>query len=49
MHIHGGPFEIIATDETRSGGASIVNDTVNVGPRERYDVVWTVGSRDGGS
>lgn len=42
MHIHGGPFTIVATDgnpvlET----ARLVKDTVNVGPGERYDVLWT--------
>ena len=41
MHIHGGPFEIVETDgypvpET----ARLTKDTVNVGPGERYDVVW---------
>lgn len=42
MHVHGGPFKIVATDgiavpET----AQIEKDTVNVGPGERYDVIWT--------
>jgi FtsP/CotA-like multicopper oxidase with cupredoxin domain len=42
IHIHGGPFEIVATDgnpvpET----ARLTKDTVLVGPGERYDVVWT--------
>ena len=42
MHIHGGPFEIVATDgnpvpET----ARLKKDTVLVGPGERYDVLWT--------
>lgn len=41
MHIHGGPFKVIATDgnpvpET----AQIDKDTVNVAPGERYDVIW---------
>lgn len=41
MHVHGGPFKIVATDgnpvpET----AQIDKDTVNVGPGERYDVIW---------
>jgi len=41
MHIHGGPFTIVATD-----GVSLPEtqwyekDTVNVGPGERYDVIW---------
>jgi len=42
IHIHGGPFQIIATDgnpvpET----AQLTKDTVLVGPGERYDIVWT--------
>jgi FtsP/CotA-like multicopper oxidase with cupredoxin domain len=42
MHTHGGPFEIVATDGNRvPEGARILKDTVNVGPGERYDVVWT--------
>ncbi len=46
MHIHGGPFTIIATDgqtvpETVPEAARLEKDTVNVGPGERYDVIWT--------
>jgi FtsP/CotA-like multicopper oxidase with cupredoxin domain len=42
MHVHGGPFEIVATDGTPvPEGALFEKDTVNVGPGERYDVVWT--------
>ena len=42
MHIHGGPFTIVETDgnpvpET----ARIEKDVINVGPGERYDVIWT--------
>jgi FtsP/CotA-like multicopper oxidase with cupredoxin domain len=41
MHIHGGPFTIIATDgDPLPAGARPVKDTVNVGPGERYDVIW---------
>jgi FtsP/CotA-like multicopper oxidase with cupredoxin domain/uncharacterized membrane protein len=41
MHIHGGPFSIVATDgQAVPEGAHIVKDTVNVGPGERYDVIW---------
>ena len=41
MHIHGGPFEIVETDgEPVPAGARILKDTVNVGPGERYDVIW---------
>jgi FtsP/CotA-like multicopper oxidase with cupredoxin domain len=42
MHIHGGPFEVVAIDgfpvpeETGE-----LRDTVNVGPGQRYDVIWT--------
>ncbi len=41
MHIHGGPFRIIATDGSPVPEASqLTKDTVEVGPGERYDVVW---------
>jgi FtsP/CotA-like multicopper oxidase with cupredoxin domain len=42
MHIHGGPFEIVETDGNPvPAGARFLKDTVNVGPGERYDVIWT--------
>lgn len=42
MHIHGGPFRIVGTDGNLvPEGAQIEKDTVNVGPGERYDVLWT--------
>jgi manganese oxidase len=42
MHIHGGPFRIVATDGNPVPAAAQVDkDTVNVAPGERYDVVWT--------
>lgn len=42
MHIHGGPFKIVETDGNRvPEAAQIEKDTVNVGPGERYDVLWT--------
>lgn len=42
MHIHGGPFEIIETDGNPvPASARILKDTVDVGPGERWDVVWT--------
>jgi FtsP/CotA-like multicopper oxidase with cupredoxin domain/uncharacterized membrane protein len=42
MHIHGGPFTVIATDGvTLPNSARYEKDTVNVGPGERYDVIWT--------
>jgi FtsP/CotA-like multicopper oxidase with cupredoxin domain len=41
MHVHGGPFEIVETDgNVVPEEASILKDTVNVGPGERYDVIW---------
>ena len=41
MHIHGGPFRIVQTDGERiPPGAQLLKDTVNVGPGERYDVIW---------
>jgi FtsP/CotA-like multicopper oxidase with cupredoxin domain len=41
MHIHGGPFEIVETDGYPvPPTARIIKDTVNVGPGERYDVIW---------
>lgn len=42
MHIHGGPFRIVATDGNPvPAGAQLTKDTVNVSPGERYDVLWT--------
>ena len=42
MHVHGGPFQVVARDgETLLEGARFLADTVNVGPGQRYDVVWT--------
>jgi FtsP/CotA-like multicopper oxidase with cupredoxin domain len=41
MHIHGGPFRIVETDGNPVEPAGQwVKDTVNVGPGERYDVLW---------
>ena len=41
MHVHGGPFEIVETDgNVVPDDARLLKDTVNVGPGERYDVVW---------
>jgi FtsP/CotA-like multicopper oxidase with cupredoxin domain len=41
MHIHGGPFTIVETDGNPvPEGAQLQKDTVNVGPGERYDVIW---------
>ena len=42
MHIHGGPFEVVATDGNPvPSGARLAKDTINVSPGERYDVIWT--------
>ena len=42
MHVHGGPFQVVARDgETIPEGARFLADTVNVGPGQRYDVIWT--------
>jgi FtsP/CotA-like multicopper oxidase with cupredoxin domain len=41
MHIHGGPFEVVAVDgQTLAPSARYMADTVEVGPGQRYDVVW---------
>jgi len=41
MHIHGGPFRIVETDGNPVPvEGQWVKDTVNVGPGERYDVLW---------
>lgn len=42
MHVHGGPFQVVAVDGiTLSESARYQADTVNVGPGQRYDVIWT--------
>ncbi|API52027.1 copper oxidase [Rhizobium leguminosarum] len=42
MHIHGGPFTVVARDGINlSPTARFEADTVNVGPGQRYDVIWT--------
>jgi FtsP/CotA-like multicopper oxidase with cupredoxin domain len=41
MHVHGGPFLVVARDgENLSESARFLADTVNVGPGQRYDVLW---------
>ncbi|WP_241702841.1 DUF4396 domain-containing protein [Leifsonia shinshuensis] len=41
MHIHGGPFEVVARDgETLAPSARFAADTINIGPGQRYDVLW---------
>ena len=42
MHIHGGPFEVVAIDGFPvPEGTGELRDTVNIGPGQRYDVIWT--------
>ncbi len=42
MHVHGGPFEVVAVDGVNlKDSARYQADTVNVGPGQRYDVIWT--------
>lgn len=41
MHIHGGPFQVVAVDgATLPQTARYTADTVNVGPGQRFDVLW---------
>ncbi len=41
MHIHGGPFQVVAVDgQTLPPSARYQADTINVGPGQRYDVIW---------
>jgi FtsP/CotA-like multicopper oxidase with cupredoxin domain len=41
MHIHGGPFRVVETDGYPvPEAAQLTKDTINVGPGERYDVIW---------
>ncbi len=42
MHVHGGPFRVIAVDgNPLASTAQYEADTINVGPGQRFDVVWT--------
>lgn len=42
MHVHGGPFQVVAVDgNVLPESARYLADTVNVGPGQRYDVIWT--------
>jgi len=42
MHIHGGPFVVVARDgETLPPAERFKADTLNIGPGQRYDVIWT--------
>lgn len=41
MHMHGGPFTVVARDGVMLGPAARFDaDVVNVGPGQRYDVIW---------
>lgn len=41
MHVHGGPFTVVARDGyDLNEAARFEADTVNVGPGQRYDVIW---------
>ncbi|MEO5817549.1 MAG: multicopper oxidase domain-containing protein, partial [Gemmatimonadaceae bacterium] len=41
MHMHGGPFTVVARDGvTLSPSARFDADVINVGPGQRYDVIW---------
>jgi hypothetical protein len=42
MHVHGGPFEVVAIDGVNlAETARFAADTINVGPGQRFDVIWT--------
>ena len=46
MHIHGGPFEVVAEDgNVLPVSQRYWKDTVLVAPGERYDVVWSASER----
>jgi FtsP/CotA-like multicopper oxidase with cupredoxin domain len=41
MHVHGGPFTVVARDGyVLAKEARFEADTINVGPGQRYDVIW---------
>jgi FtsP/CotA-like multicopper oxidase with cupredoxin domain len=41
MHVHGGPFTVVAVDGADlPESARYMADTINVGPGQRYDVIW---------
>ena len=41
MHMHGGPFTVVARDGVLlAPGARFDADVLNVGPGQRYDVIW---------
>jgi manganese oxidase len=41
MHVHGGPFTVVARDGVPlAPAARFEADVINVGPGQRYDVIW---------
>ena len=40
MHMHGGPFTVVTRDGIPLGSAAFQADVINVGPGQRYDVIW---------
>lgn len=41
MHVHGGPFTVVARDGyVLEPSARFEADTINLGPGQRYDVIW---------
>jgi manganese oxidase len=41
MHMHGGPFTVVARDGVMLPvGGKFQADVINVGPGQRYDVIW---------
>jgi FtsP/CotA-like multicopper oxidase with cupredoxin domain len=41
MHMHGGPFTVVARDGVvLAPSARFEADVINVGPGQRYDVIW---------
>jgi FtsP/CotA-like multicopper oxidase with cupredoxin domain len=41
MHVHGRSFELGETDDNMvPEGARLLKHTVDIGPGERYDVIW---------
>jgi len=42
MHIHGGPFTVVARDGAQlAENQQFTADTINIAPGQRYDVIWT--------
>jgi FtsP/CotA-like multicopper oxidase with cupredoxin domain len=42
MHVHGGPFTVVGVDgNTLKAEQRYEADTINIGPGQRFDVIWT--------